>query len=158
MVAFLPGLTAQTWAKLDMESTMIDVQFYPTKKTRDIQAHQIWLILVGWVVLGCSGKMGEQKKGSRLITYGELAVLMGYTAQSGVTLSKALAKIRNFCRQNNLPELNLIVVNFETGEPGDEASDADGKSIVAEQKKVLETNWFGIRQPPIRAFREALSD
>jgi hypothetical protein len=53
------------------------------------------------------------------MTYGRLAQAMGYPdRQAGITLARQLGIIGEYCKMNDIPPLNAIVVNQETGEPG----------------------------------------
>ncbi len=89
-----------------------------------------------------------------MITYGEAAKLMGYSPQAGRTLGGALGLISGFCEKNELPHLNAIVVDFETGEPGEGVPLAKGVNILDVQKEVLRENWFAIKAPSMRNLRD----
>jgi hypothetical protein len=53
------------------------------------------------------------------MTYGRLAQAMGYPdRQAGITLARQLGIIGEYCKMNDIPSLNAIIVNQETGEPG----------------------------------------
>jgi len=70
------------------------------------RAVQIWQILI------------SKAHNRQTITYGILADLLGFKG-AGVFAYK-LNHIMNFCIQNNLPHLTVLVVNKETGKPGDD--------------------------------------
>jgi alkylated DNA nucleotide flippase Atl1 len=128
---------------------MAVIEIYPTPRSRDLQAHQIWSILAAWICLKCQGKMGK----GGLITYGELAEFMGYPTKAGRTLGVALGKIREACDEFGLPHLNVIVVDQETGQPGDGILIEDPEEVAAMQTRVFKEDWFSFRHPPVRAFR-----
>lgn len=124
-----------------------------------IQAQQIWLILVGFVmnskkrIFEMNGKRSPSE-GYDYITYGELAILMGHSdKRAGHTLGRQLGMIGKLCILNNLPALNSIVVNQNTEMPGDEVILTEGRSIIEEQNAVLSENWLEIRVPTTGTFR-----
>jgi hypothetical protein len=124
---------------------------YPRPARRHEQALQAYIIISSFVAHGCSGRMGRVG----IITYGELAKLMGYSVQAGRTLDVALGTIARYCLANELPLLNVMVVNAETGEPGDEVILRKETSLEEEQNTVGEFGWFAYRPPSMKAFREA---
>lgn len=89
-----------------------------------------------------------------IITYGEAARLMGYSVQAGRTLGSALGLISGLCNEKGLPHLNSIVVDFETHEPGEGVPLSRGVSIEEMQRQVLGINWFGLKAPSVRNFRD----
>jgi hypothetical protein len=94
--------------------------------------------------MGCPG----------IITYGEAAVLMGYKPNAGRTLGRALGIISKFCSQNDLPRLNSIVVDLETGTPGDGIPTDFQGSFEDMQREVAQYKWFNIIAPTRRALRD----
>lgn len=120
-----------------------------------VRAQQIWLILCAHAVLKPDGEYepsgGWSGWGRGIITYGDLAKQMNMNPKAGVTLSKHLGIIGLYCQQENLPPLNTIAVNDQTGDPGIGRIETEGFS--KDQKKVLKAEWFSIRPPTIRAFR-----
>lgn len=90
--------------------------------------------------------------GKGLITYGALAKQMDMNPRAGITLTRHLGLIGTFCKENNLPPLNVIVINDDTGSPGDGVIEAKGYS--RDQQDVLNHPWFSYRPPTIRALRE----
>lgn len=125
------------------------MKMYPRPARRHEQAQQIFLIVSSFVAHECSGF----RKDTGIITYGELAEKMGYDPRAGVTLSEALGMVARFCEQNNLPYLNAMVVNAETGEPGDEVIWDEDMSIEKEREKIREFDWFSLQPPSMKAFR-----
>jgi putative restriction endonuclease len=69
------------------------------------RALQIWQILIG------------KAHNRQTITYGMLASLLGYGG-AGV-MASPLDRIMCFCIQNQLPPLTVLVVNSDTGSPGE---------------------------------------
>lgn len=56
--------------------------------------------------------------------------------------------------ENDLPPLNVLVVNQQTQMSGSEAVLRPGKTVREEQKAVLKEDWFGIRVPMTGTFRQ----
>lgn len=79
-------------------------QFSSTPTLED-RAVQIWQILTG---------MAHNRQTT---TYGDIADILGYDG-AGV-LGRQLGHIMFFCAQNNLPALTVLVVNADTGLPGE---------------------------------------
>ena len=123
---------------------------YSRPARRYEQAHQLWPILSGWASFPVTGRL----KRPGIITYGEAAVQIGYDAQAGRTLSNALAIISKFCNENQIPHLNAIVVDYETGQPGGGIPIEDGLNFDEMQEKVLDFKWFNYRQPTLRTLKE----
>lgn len=107
-----------------------------------VQAQQVWLVLAAHV---------QMREGT--LTYGDLAELMGYDRRAGRTLARALGIVGSLCKHSDLPTLNSIVVNQETGVPGDHVVTRDGRDYRQEQKEVFRENWFMMRVPTTGAFR-----
>jgi len=70
------------------------------------------------------------------------------------TIDRQLGIIATFCRENNIPALNAIVINNVTGEPGHEVMLSTAKNLKKEQKNVLKYDWFSVRPPSVNRFRE----
>lgn len=113
-----------------------------------VQAQRIWLILASFV----SGPTRKDND-ARTITYGEVAVLMGYDPRAGLTLHKALGIVGWYCLRNKLPALNSIVVN-KSGEPGDEVVLTDGKTPAQERNAVFDVNWLEYGVPSTGTLRK----
>jgi hypothetical protein len=129
-------------------SNIPSVKFFRRGDRIPVQAQQMWLILVGVVML-------TKKK---IITYGDLAVAMGYPdRRSGHGLSRQLGLVGCYCIRNGLPTLNSIVINQETRAPGPDVVLSKGrkyKQYPLEQKEVRERDWFKIRVPTTGTFRK----
>ncbi len=115
------------------------------------QAHQIWVILVAFVM---GRRFGFSLTGPRKLTYGDLAIQMGYyDRRAGHTLGRQLGLIGKHCVNNDIPTLNVVVVNQITGEPGNEVIVRPGMTVADEQDAIFEFDWFSLRVPPPGTFR-----
>jgi len=108
------------------------------------QAHFIWNVLAAWV----------QYRKKELITYGELAIILGYEPQAGRTLAPALGMVSLYCLYNDLPPLSCIVVAKGSKKPGWEGMIPENSTSAKEQKKVWKTNWHLYRTPTAGTFRK----
>ncbi len=115
-----------------------------------VQAQRIWLILVAFV-----SSPTRKSTDKKTITYGELAELMGYPdKRAGHTLGRQLGIIGQYCRLNDLPTLNAIVVNQTTGAPGEDVLLRDGRTFKQEQKAVMAQDWFQFGVPTTGTLRK----
>ena len=115
-----------------------------------VQAQQMWLILVAFV---CSPM--RRPNDPKTITYGDLAELMGYTdRRAGHMLSRQLGIIGEFCRLNNLPTLNSIVVIQATGVPGEDVLLRHGRTVKQEQRDVIRQDSFSFGVPSTGTLRK----
>lgn len=119
-----------------------------------VQAQQIWMILTGFVM---AKKMPTTKDDtpniSDLIAYSELAELMGRPG-GGNMISRQLGIVGHYCVLNDLPPLNIIVVNKTSWTPGDGAVVRKGRSVAEETKAVEAFDWFSVRPPTVGALRK----
>lgn len=115
------------------------VNMFSENASLEQRAVQIWQILVG---------MAHTR---RTTTYKELATFLGY-AGAGV-LGRQLGHIMFFCSQNNLPALTVLVVNSETGLPG-EGLEIEG-DIHQEREVVFKHNWYAIIPPSTNDYTAA---
>ena len=123
---------------------------------RHVQAQRVWLILTAHVMK--EWKWREEPRPPRrrknvLITYIELAKRMRMRPGGQRTLGIPLGIVGEYCRVNGLPTLNSIVVNQETGVPGDHVL-VRGKTYRDEQRDVMQMDWFAYRIPTTGAFRK----
>src|SRR5262249_3139140 len=88
------------------------------------------------------------------IPYGQVAKKMGKDPRAGRNLKVALGIVGEFCKLNDLPTLNSIVVNEKTGVPGDHVVLRDGHSAAQEQADAMRRNWFDFRVPTTGTFRQ----
>ena len=99
-----------------------------------------WRALQAWQILI------SKASDSSIITYGDLANMMGYT--DAHHLDYILSHIQYYCQQDGLPLLNSIVVNQETGLPG-EGITVKPEQIPLIHMQVFRQNWFDIVPPTI---------
>lgn len=119
-----------------------------------VQAQRIWQILTAFVMYGTEPGVTMRKK---CMTYGDLALKMGYPdPRAGHTLGRQLGIIGYYCRLNDLPPLNAIVVNQDTNLPGSEVVLREGASLRNEQLAVIKEDWFSIRPPTTGTLRQVL--
>jgi len=111
--------------------------------TRYQRAAQIWSLLI------CAAR--ERKS----YTYGDIADILGFGG-AGV-LSQTLGCIYWFCQDNGLPPLTVLVVNQDTGLPGEglPAYEEEDKDINQLREQVFRYNWFEIEPPQNESFERA---
>ena len=116
-----------------------------------VQAQRIWLILTGYV----SGRT-EIARSVRTMTYGELALRLGYAdARAGYMLSRQLGIVGNYCLMNGLPALNAIVVNAQTGGPGGDVVLTPGRNFSQEVREIYRQDWYEVGVPSTGTLRKA---
>ncbi|MGR3794589.1 hypothetical protein [Vannielia sp. SX4] len=120
-----------------------------------VQAQQIWLVLTGFSMMRTNPAIPERLRNElpELIHYDELAELMGKPGAQH-TLNRQLGIVGHYCIDNDLPPLNVIVVNKDSELPGDGVVSRDGQDILTEISAVNKFNWFGIRVPTIGTLRK----
>ncbi|GHT91140.1 hypothetical protein AGMMS49545_06410 [Betaproteobacteria bacterium] len=106
-----------------------------------LRAVQAWQILVG-------AAMNRQT-----LTYLRLSELMYDKPAQGV-LDHILGHIAFFCKDNGLPILTCIVVNQETGLPGQDIPMSHDQ-LNAERERVYIEHWYDIQPPSAEALRVA---
>jgi len=137
---------ASKTAKADIPSIR---RFGPGDRVQ-VQAQRIWLILSGYV----SGRE-EPPRDGRTITYGELALRMGYgDTRAGHTLSRQLGIVGHYCLMNGLPALNAIVVNATSGEPGGDVVLTSGRSFRDELRAIYRQDWYEVGVPTTGTLRK----
>ena len=103
---------------------------------------QVWQILVG---------VAARRE---TITYGTLAGYMGYVVTLGIFAT--LDVVAEFCQQNDLPMLPVIVVNQETGLPGEGIlRHIDEVELNSERERVYAYDWFMVIPPSPDDFAES---
>lgn len=95
------------------------------------RALQIYLILIG------------AARSRQVLTYDIVSKIIGYKG-AGV-ISKPLGHIMFWCRENNLPSLTTLIVNSETGLPGDGLTQA--ADLNSERERVFDYPWFDLVPP-----------
>ena len=76
--------------------------------------------------------------------------MVGYRGAG--TLANILGHIMMFCLNNSLPPLTVIVVNKDTGLPGQGLRDAD---LNADRESVYRHDWFAMFPPSPEELRSA---
>lgn len=106
------------------------VKYFKDNPSWETRALQIWQILI------CKAANRQT------ITYGALARMLGFGGAG--TLAHFLGHIMHHCLQNGLPPLTVLVVNQDTGLPGEGLIDADYN---ADREAVFGFGWFGVIPP-----------
>ncbi len=114
------------------------VRRFSDESTRPMRALQIWQILIG------------AARDRQILTYGMLANMLGYGG-AGV-LAQPLGHIMYYCQENDLPPLTILVVNKDTGLPGEGLTGAD---LNADRESVFRYDWHSIIPPSPEDFRIA---
>jgi hypothetical protein len=147
---------ARTWQKCSCCARRTNFMEIPNIRQYDVgdrlwvQAQRIWLILVAYVMIPA-----QEQKTLRTITYGQVAELMRYPdRRAGHMLGRQLGIIGEYCRLNELPALNSIVVNQSTGAPGEEVVLREGRTVKEEQRAVMAQDWFALRIPTSGTLRK----
>lgn len=109
----------------------MSLNYFSDNPTLSTRAVQIWQILV------------SKSYNRQTMTYGDLADTLGYSGAG--TLGRQLGHIMFFCSQNSLPPLTVLVVNLETGLPGDGFQHES--EIHALREAVYSYNWFNLVPP-----------
>ncbi len=105
--------------------------------TRAERAMQIWQILVA------------AAHSRRSYTYGQVASMLGMGG-AGV-MANFLGPIMFYCKANNLPPLTVLVVNQETGLPGDGLTTL--KEVNKDRESVFNHDWFGMSPVQVADFQ-----
>lgn len=111
--------------------------YFDTNPTRPERALQVWVILVA-----CAYNR-------QTLTYSDLAERISY--QDVRSISQVLDYIFHYCNQHELPPLTGIVVNKNTGLPGDGMGDYS----FTDQERVFAFNWYNIVPPSPTEFEQA---
>lgn len=88
------------------------------------------------------------------MSYGDLAELMGKPRRAARTLARQLGIVGLYCLENELPPLNVIVVNQKTQKPGHRVVITPESSVRRDQLRVLKYPWFRLHPPSINAFKD----
>ena len=114
------------------------MQLFETRPTAASRALQVWLVLIG------------KAHNRQTMTYGHLAELLGY--ERAGTLAQILGRLYHYCSQNGLPPLTALVVNQQTGLPGEGLPDID---LHAQREKVFTHQWYDQYPPTEDQLEEA---
>lgn len=139
----------------DTKMLSVPVKFFGKGDALYVQAQQIWITLSGFVMM--KSYLAFDAKAQRglpdLMYYSELAVRMGRPGGQNM-LSRQLGIVGHYCVLNDIPPLNIIVVNKDSELPGDGAVLREGRTVGEEMNAVSEFNWLAVRTPTIGAFRK----
>ena len=83
------------------------------------------------------------------MTYGHLSKLKGIPA---IGMGKYLDPIQAYCRAEKLPSLTCIVVQSDSGLPGQGFDAAGAGELAGAQKKVFGKDWLAHGNPQAKAF------
>ena len=114
------------------------VRNFGDEPNHPLRALQIWQILIGVA------------HNRQIITYGMLADMLGYHGAG--TLAQPLGHIMYYCQQNELTPLTILVVNRDTGLPGEGLT---GVELNADRESVFKYDWYSIIPPTTDDLREA---
>ena len=107
------------------------LRYFSEEATNASRAQQIYQILVSLA------------HNRQTTTYGRLAGILDF-AGAGV-FAGMLGHIMNWCDQNELPPLTILVVNQETGLPGSGLTTP--VNLHKEREQVFNFNWFDVVPP-----------
>lgn len=79
---------------------------------------------------------------------------MALDRRAGRTLARPLGLIGELCVANELPALNAIVVNDQTGQPGHGVVVTADRTARQEQMEVFRFDWYSVRVPTSNMFRD----
>ena len=84
-------------------------------------------------------------RNQQLLSYARVASFTGIAKED---LTETLGLIHNYCRKNNYPLLNCLVVSRVTGLPGDDFPEKmDRVAMKVEQAKVFDHDWGRSEKP-----------
>jgi putative restriction endonuclease len=113
------------------------VKRFSDNSSNPTRALQIWQIIVG--------KAHSRQK----MTYGELAKMIGYTVI--IAVHGPLKLIEYYCVKNGLPRLNILVVDKQSGVPGEGTNTANFEN---ELQQVFDYDWYALMPPTPEEFRQ----
>lgn len=115
------------------------IQYFLNENTLENRALQIWQILIGFAY------------SRKITTYGEIANILDYKGAG--TMDRQLGHILHFCAQNKLPPLTVLVVNSDTGLPGDGFDSI--LDLHKERERVFDYKWFELVPPSPNDFSKS---
>ena len=108
--------------------------------TLEQRAQQFWSVLV------------FAARQQSIVSYSMLSQITGFSETSG----HVLYCIYCYCKQQQLPLLNAIVIDPATGRPGDECP-GELRDLSAQQSRVFLYDWLDHPVPSDAMFKEALA-
>jgi hypothetical protein len=127
--------------------------FSEKKRTHEVTAQRIWSYMVGYLAFRQDG----YGLGEGIITYGNLAVKVGYdTTKSGLAIVEPVKLVSRFCSDNDLPYLTSMIVREDTKHPGWDDMFPSEKKYLKAQNKVLKygDKWLDIVPPSGNVFKK----
>jgi len=108
---------------------------------RDVSHHperamQIYLVLIGLAY------------NRQTVTYGRLSIDQLKYGDGGI-LAAPLERIMKWCQRHSLPPLTALVVNEETGEPGEGLTTVADRNWPLAFKRVFDFDWFSVMPPTL---------
>jgi len=107
--------------------------------TRYQRSSQIWSLLI------CAAKERTS------YTYGDIANILGFGGAG--TMAQFLGPIMWLCDDNGRPPLTVLVVNQETGLPGEGLSTLEEVNV--DRETVFRFDWFSLVPPGFENFENA---
>jgi len=107
--------------------------------TRYQRSSQIWSLLI------CAAN--ERKS----YTYGDVADILGFGGAG--TMAQFLGPIMWLCEDNEWPPLTVLVVNQDTGLPGEGLSTLE--EVNEDREAVFSFDWFSLEPPQTTDFDSA---
>lgn len=107
--------------------------------TRYQRSCQIWSLLI------CAAN--ERKS----YTYGDVAEILGFGGAG--TMAQFLGPIMWLCEDNEWPPLTVLVVNQDTGLPGEGLSTLE--EVNEDREAVFGFDWFSLEPPQTEDFENA---
>lgn len=98
--------------------------------TRSERAIQIWQVLIGLA------------NNRQTITYENLAELIGM-GNVAVSITQPLELLMNYCKNNNLPPITILVVQKHSGQPGQGLTTVE--ELNADREKVFNYEWYKLK-------------
>ncbi len=115
-------------------------RFFNENPTQATRALQIWQILIG-----CAARR-------ETVIYEELARKMGHGQPK--VLAKQLGHVLYYCEQHGLPPLTVLVVNKNTGLPGEGFPGSEPQRGRV-RERVFQFDWYGVYPPTAEDFQKA---
>ena len=102
-----------------------------------------------WVLLSCAAHERT------FYTYGGIARKLGIP-QARQAIIAYLGPIMYYCQKHDLPPLTILVVNQETGQPGDGLSAVAHEDREKVRVQVFQHEWLKIPPPTAEEFKKAM--
>ncbi|MDQ2998337.1 MAG: hypothetical protein M3R61_14970 [Chloroflexota bacterium] len=114
------------------------LHFLNEQASHATRALQIWQILIG------------KAANRQIMTYGMRAQMLGFRGAG--TLAHPLGHMMYYCRATYVPPLTVLVVNQDTGIPGDGLL---GDTLPADREAIFRYDWYSVIPPSPEDLRTA---